>query len=233
EHREHAESQEIDLDDAEVGAILLIPLDHHATRHGGGFQRHDLIERSGADHHPAAMLAQMARQTLHPLHDRGEHPDARRLGIDSALAQQRSKFIVLIAEFVNVIEPGEAIDLIGGKTQHLGGLANRTARAIRDYIGGHRGAAFTITLIDVLDDLFTLIAARQINIDIRPFAALFRQEALEQQLHLHRVDGGYTEGIANRGVRRRTPALRQDLIFATELYDIPHDQEVAGEAQAS
>src|ERR1700732_3010215 len=64
QHGHHPEPQQIDLDDPEVGAVLLVPLNDPAPRHRGGLQRHYFIERSRADHHPAAMLAEMARQVL-------------------------------------------------------------------------------------------------------------------------------------------------------------------------
>ena len=64
EHRHHPQPQQIDFDQAEIGAIFFIPLDDHAAGHGRGFQRHDGIELALADHHAAGMLAQMARQIL-------------------------------------------------------------------------------------------------------------------------------------------------------------------------
>ena len=50
-----------------------------------------------------------------------------------------------------------------------------------------------VLLVDVLDHALAAIAARQIEIDVGPLAALLREEALEQQLHPDRIDGGDAE----------------------------------------
>jgi hypothetical protein len=44
----HAEAEEIDLDDAEVFAVVLVPLDDDSPRHGGGLERDDGVETGGA-----------------------------------------------------------------------------------------------------------------------------------------------------------------------------------------
>ena len=41
ENGHHAEAEQIDFDDAEIGAVFLVPLDDDAAGHGGGFERHD------------------------------------------------------------------------------------------------------------------------------------------------------------------------------------------------
>ena len=63
--RHHAQAQQIDFDNAEVGAVFLVPLHHHPAGHRGRLKRHDRIKFSLANHHASRMLAQMARQILH------------------------------------------------------------------------------------------------------------------------------------------------------------------------
>src|SRR5207237_1047740 len=87
ERGEHAEPEEVDLDEAQVGAVVLVPLDDVAPRHRGGLERHHLVEPAGRDHHAARMLAEMARQALHLAHELDQEPDARRLRIDAAGAE--------------------------------------------------------------------------------------------------------------------------------------------------
>jgi hypothetical protein len=53
ERSHHAEAQQIDLNDAEIGAVLLVPLHHHAAGHAGGLERNHLVETPLADHHAA------------------------------------------------------------------------------------------------------------------------------------------------------------------------------------
>ena len=45
-HRQHPESEQINLDNAEVGAVFLVPLDDHPPGHRGGFERDDFIQRA-------------------------------------------------------------------------------------------------------------------------------------------------------------------------------------------
>ncbi len=177
------------------------------------------------------MLPEMARHALDAPHQVDHHRDSRRRDIDAALAQQRDDIVMVVAKFIGLIEARELIDLLGRKAEHLADLAHRAARAIGDDVRGHRGAAFAVAPIDVLDDLLALVAAGQVEIDIGPFAALLGKETLEQQLHLDRVDRGDPERIADRAVGRRAAPLRHDLILAAELHDVPYDQEVAGELQ--
>ena len=65
EHGHHAEAEQIDFDDAHVGAIFFVPLHDDAAGHGGGLERDDGIELSLADDHAAGVLAEMARHILH------------------------------------------------------------------------------------------------------------------------------------------------------------------------
>ena len=83
----------------------------------------------------------------------------------------------------------------------------------------------------MLDDALAAIAARQIEIDVGPFAALFRQEALEQQIHLDRIDGRDPEAVADGAVGGAPAALHEDVVLPAEVDDVPDDQEVAGEVQ--
>ena len=113
--------------------------------------------------------------------------------------------------------------------QHLADFARRAAIAVRDDIGRHRRAVPAVLLVHVLDDAFAPVAARQIEIDVRPLAALFRQEALEEQFHAHRVDGRDPEAVAHGAVGRRSAPLRENPLPAAEIDDVPDNQEVTGE----
>ena len=85
--------------------------------------------------------------------------------------------------------------------------------------------------VDVLDDPFAPITARQIEIDIRPFAAFFRQKALEEQFHAHRVDRRDAQAVTDGAVGGRPAPLHQDALLAAEIDDVPDDQEIAGQAE--
>ena len=122
---------------------------------------------------------------------------------------------------------------LGGQAERLADLARRAAAAIGDDVGGHGRAEPAVALVDVLDDLLAPVAARQVEVDVRPLAALLGEEALEEQLHPHRVDRGDAERVADRAVGRRAAPLHQDVVGAAELDDVPDDEEVAGEVEAA
>ena len=125
----------------------------------------------------------------------------------------------------------EPIDLGAGQAEHLADLAHRRARAIGDAVGGHGAAALAVLLVDVLDDLFAPVARRQIEVDVGPLAALLRQEALEEQLHADRIDGGDAERVADGRVGRRAAPLHQDAAATAVVDDVPDDEEVAGQLE--
>ena len=119
----------------------------------------------------------------------------------------------------------------GVDAERLAHFARGAAAAIGDDVGGHRRAARAVALVDVLDHLLAPIAARQIEIDVRPLAALLREEALEEQLHADRIDGGDAEAVADRAVGGRAAALHEDVVLAAEVDEVPDDQEVAGQIE--
>ena len=63
-HRHHAEAEQIDFHDAEIFAIILVPLRDDPARHGRIFQRHKRAEFVLANNHPAGVLPEMPRQSV-------------------------------------------------------------------------------------------------------------------------------------------------------------------------
>ena len=125
----------------------------------------------------------------------------------------------------------ELVGLLQREAERLADFARGGAVAVGDDVRGHRRAVHAVRLVDVLDDPLALIARGQIEVDVRPLAALLGEEALEQQLHLHRIDGGDAERVTDRAVRRGAAALHEDLLALAELDDVPDDEEVAGEIE--
>jgi hypothetical protein len=235
ERAQHAEAEQVDLDDPEVGAVVLVPLHHHPTFHRRRLERHHLVEAAGRDHHAARVLPEVAGEVLDLPPHLGEEPDA---GVDAGIEASALELgvHVLVVAAVGVVGPApellrERVDLVLGVAQDLRHLARRHAVAVGDHVGGHGGAARAVARVQVLDDLLALIARRQVEVDVGPFAALLRQEAFEQELHLHRIDRGDRERVADRAVRRRAAALDQDLLLLAEAHDVPHDEEVALERE--
>ncbi len=62
---EHAEPQQVDFDDAEILAIIFVPLNDRPSRHRGGLERNHRIQAVIAHDHPAGMLAEMPGHSKH------------------------------------------------------------------------------------------------------------------------------------------------------------------------
>ena len=136
-----------------------------------------------------------------------------------------------IGELEVVHHLGEPIDLVLVQRQRLAHLARGAAAAIGDDVGGHRRAEPAVFLVDVLNDLLAPVAARQIEIDVGPLAALLREKPLEQQIHRDRIDRGDAEAVADRAVGGRPAPLHEDVVLAAVVDDVPDDEEVAGEIE--
>jgi hypothetical protein len=58
--RQHAQAEQVDLEEAGVGAGVLVPLADATALHGGRQHRHQLDQRGGGDDHAAGVLADVA-----------------------------------------------------------------------------------------------------------------------------------------------------------------------------
>ena len=213
EHGHHAKAEQINFDDAHVGAIFFVPLDDDAIGHGGRLERNDGIELSLADDHAAGMLPEMARQIL--------HGDSRVPGIcagaDVADRNRRRETggrayrpASLYSHVRNELR--EAVERFIVEAQRLADFARRRPSAIGDDVRSHGRAELAVALVDVLNDALALIAAGQIEIDVRPLAAFFGEKSFEEQFHPDGIDGGDSERITDRAVRGRAAALHQDVL---------------------
>ena len=172
----------------------------------------------------------MPRQAVDARVERGE---MRRAGM---LAGQAGHFhlrleIERVREVAVREKAGEALHDIGGEIERLADLAHRAAPAVGDDVRGHRRAVFSVAPIHLLDHALAPVAARQVEVDVRPALAPLAEEALEKQLGFHRVHGGDAEAVADRGVRRAAAALHHDVFRAAEIHDVPHDEKVTREAE--
>ena len=173
----------------------------------------------------------MPRQILHLVPQSREQAHAVRLHVQADRRQMLRQRVGRIGELETVHDLRQPIHLRRIDAQHLPHLARRAPAAVRDDVGRHRRAEPTVFSVDVLNDLLAPIAARQIEIDVGPLAALFRQEPFEQQIHPHRIDRRDPEAVAHGAVGRRPASLREDVVLPAEIDDVPDDQEVAGEPE--
>jgi hypothetical protein len=127
---------------------------------------------------------------------------------------------------------GETVEDVGGKVEGLPNFPCRAAAAITDDVGRHGGTMFPVTPIHFLDHAFAAIAARQIEIDVRPAFPALAQETLENEIVADRIDRRDPEAITNRAVRSATATLDHNVVFAAKIDDVPDDQKITGEPEA-
>ncbi len=125
----------------------------------------------------------MPGQILHLAPEPREQPHAIGIQIQADRRQVARQRVGRIGELEVVHHLREAIDLLGVEAERLPHFARGAPAAIGDDVGRHRRAQAAVFFVDVLDHPLAAIAARQIQIDVGPLAALFRQEPLEQQIH--------------------------------------------------
>lgn len=86
----------------------------------------------------------------------------------------------------------------------------------------------TVSSIDELDDLFAPVML-EIDVDVRRFVPVHRNEAVEEQCAFLRVDFRYLEAIADDRIRRRAAPLAQNLEFIAGVLDnLVNRKEVGG-----
>ena len=166
----------------------------------------------------------MRPQRCEQLHAGTGHRHASRLQV----ARER---VGWIDELEMVHRLREPIDLVGIDRQRFSDLARGTPAAVRDHVGGHRGAELAVALVHVLDGALAAIAARQIEIDVGPLAALFGEKALEEQVHADRIHRGDPEAVAHGAIGSRPSSLHEDVVLPAEIDDVPDNQEIAGEIE--
>ena len=228
---QHAETQQVDLDQPEVGAVLLVPLDDDAAGHRGRLEGDHLVEPTQGDHHSPRVLAQVPGQILDLLEETGEQTHRPVVSVEPGPLQPGLQGVagVHVLEAAHVV--GEAVDLLGGDPQYLANLSRGALVAVGDDVGGHGRSRRPVAGVDVLDDPLPAVPAGKIEVDVRPLPTLLRQETLEQQLHPHRVHRGDAEAVAHRAVGRGAPPLGEDPLPPAEVHEVPDDEEVPRELQ--
>ncbi|HTI38097.1 MAG TPA: hypothetical protein VL484_11080 [Vicinamibacterales bacterium] len=209
QHRHHPEAQQIHLHDPHVGAVVLVPLDDHPAGHRCVLERHHVVQSSLAHDHAAGMLAEMTRQILNLRPQPPELLNGRMETVHARVAQVAFERFLRIDPLELIHDFRERVDLRRLEPEDLADFPRRAAAAIGDHVRGHGGPRTAgrqpgraVLFVDVLDHTLATVAARQIEIDVRPLASLFRQKSLEEQIHTDRIHGGNAEAIADGAVGR-------------------------------
>ena len=219
---QHAQRQHVDLHHVEGVDVVLVPFDEGAVVHRGIADRHIGVEPVLRQHIAADMLRQMPREFDQFGGELDRELDHRILRIEPGLPDLH------LVEALAPASPhgiGERRGDVFRQPQRLADIADRAARPVMNDGGDDRGAVAAIAAIDILHHL---LAPRMLEIDVdvgrlQPFLG---NEAFEQQIDLGRIDRGDAEHVADGRVRRRSPALAEDVLAARIMDDVMHGEEI-------
>ncbi|CRN81424.1 Uncharacterised protein [Klebsiella pneumoniae] len=224
---EHAQGEDVDLEQADRVEIVLVPLDHRAFGHARILHRDQGVQWLLGDDEAAGVLREVARKT-DQLAGQGQHPaQDRTLRIEAGLFQAFGAG-GLVAPAAAAV--GQDVDLLGRQTQGLGYVAHRAGAVVGADHRGQRRALASVACENVLDDLLAALVF-EIHVDVRWFVALAGKEALEQQVGPVRVQLSDAEGEAHCRIGRRAAALAKDFPAPGEGDDVLHGEEIAFIAQ--
>ena len=203
---EHAETQHVEFDQPDGGAVVLVPLQHAAVLHPRPLRGADIGDRPVADHHAAGVDTQM------PWHSEdltGEFGDVGGSGVGHL---------------------GPGVLLAGRVPERPGHVPDRRLPPVGDDVGDLRAALPGVAAVDVLDGLLASVGL-DVDVDVGRAVALGGQEPFEEQRVGDRVDVGDPEGVTDGRVGRTPPALAQDVVGLAVVDDVGDHQEVAGERE--
>ena len=219
---QHAQRQDVDLQDAELVEIVLVPLDDGAPLHAGVEDRHHLVDAALGDDEAADMLGQMPRKAGE-LGGKGQD-----VGGGGVLGRQARGRGLALAEIGGGIAPdraGQGRDGILRQAERLADLAGGRPRPIGDDGGGDGGVVAAVMLVDVLDHLLAALVL-EVDVDVRRLAPVRGDEALEQEAGPLRRDLGDADAEADDGIGRRAAALAQDALLAGAFHDVMDGEEI-------
>src|SRR5215472_1562567 len=153
------------------------------------------------------------------------------LDVETCVMEMTRQRVILVFVFPCANKAGQAAERFRIERQSFADFAGRGTAAIADDVGGHGCAEFAVTFIDMLDGALALISTGKIEIDVRPFAALFGEKAFKEKAHANRIYSGNAERVANGAVGGRSASLHENIVFVAETNDVPNDQEVAGKIE--
>ena len=171
------------------------------------------LELSLADDHASRVLAEMPRQSVNPPIEVERGGRARMRWRHARLFQLRIEF-ECVRKIAGGKKTGESIQDVRWKIERLADLAHGAAPAKADDVGGHRGTVRAVTPIDLLNHGFAPVAARQIEIDVRPRGPALAEESLEEELRSDGIAGGDAERITHRAVGGAAAPLHEDALPA-------------------
>ena len=204
DRREHPEPEQVDLEEAGVGAGVLVPLADLPAGHRRRLHRHQLDERPAGDHHPARVLRDVARQPCDLARQLGEGAPARREQPPLGLGEQ-GELLGHPGRVPAVGDAREPFQLGERQPERLADVTDRAARPVGREAGDERGVLAPVALGDAEDQLLADVA-REVEVDVRHRHQLAVEEAAEREVLRDRVDVREAGQVADDRPDRRAPA---------------------------
>ena len=241
--REHPEPQQVDLEEARVGARVLVPLAELAAGHRRRLHGHELDQRTRRDHHPTGVLRDVAREPRDLRGEEAERAPALReelpVGVGELRDLVRDPFCAPA-----VGDASEPFELGVRQPERLAHVADRAARAVGREARDERRVLVPVALGDPDDELLADVA-REVEVDVGHRRELLVEEAAEREVVLDRVDvreaGQVADDRADRAPApapgrqehpRRVPTAHLECALARELEHLVVEEEEAREPES-
>ena len=173
--REHPQPEQVDLEEAGVGAGVLVPLAVLAARHRRRLDRDELDERPRRDDHAARVLRQVPGQAGDLAAELAEGPPARR-GEARIGAGHVLHLLPHLAGVPPVRDPRQALQLGLREPERLAHVADRAAGTVGGEARDERRVLAAVALGHGDDQLLADVA-REVEVDVRDRLELAVEEA--------------------------------------------------------
>ena len=239
---EHPQPEQVDLEEAGVGAGVLVPLAELAARHRRGLHRDEIDQRPRRDDHAARMLGDVPRQARDLGREELERPPSLR--DELALGVREARHLLGDARGIPAVgQPGEPLELCLRQAERLADIADRAARAIGGEARDERGVLVAVPLRDGDDELLADVA-REVEVDVRDRGQLAVEEASERELvgdgidvrearevTDDRADRAAAAAAGRQKAARRAAPSHLEGAFPRQLEHLPVEEEEAGEPE--
>ena len=238
---EHPEPEQVDLQEARVGARVLVPLAELASLHRRRHHGHELDERPRRDDHPARVLGEMARQPGDLLAEPAERPPAARGELRLRVGERRQ--LLFDETRIAVRDAREPLQLREGQAERLADVADRAAGVVRGERRHERRVLAPVALGHLHDQPLADVA-REVEVDVGDGGELPVEEAAEREAGGDGIDvrepGEVADDRAHRGAaatagrqgvsgRARAAQVERDL--ARQLEHLEVEEEEAGQLE--
>ncbi len=163
--REHAQGEEVDLDETGIVDGVLVPLADEAPGHACGLNRYDGGERLGRDDDAADVLADVAREAgdlagqLDEILPDGSADQRAELGHEAHLIGDFGGVGKVVAELVELGEDRS------WQAERLADIEYGAAEAVGGEGGNDGGVLSAVAVVDLLED-FVADVPREVEVDI-------------------------------------------------------------------